>query len=568
MAFDGNFTLALSTELAEALEGGKVEKIHHSGNACIEMAVYSGGRTRILVLSALPSMPYVTITERMGEHPQNPTMLCLLFRKHLSSAKILSVRALENERAIRFEFEGFNELGHPQKKLIYIELMGKYSNIILCDGENRILGALHTSDITASARRLMVGFPYEYPPRQDKISALELDKDTFLALCSKNGDKKAEKFLLETFLAFSPLVCREIVFSACGDVDAIVNTIDPEKLAFEFLKVINILKSRNFSPTVVFKNDKAFEFSFINIRQYGNGYSTRLLPTLCETLDCYYESKKSSSLISERANELLKVINSKITHLDKKIASQQSDLDRCEEREKYKKSGDLITANIYRIKQGDSKALCFDYETDTELEIALDVKLSPAKNAQRYYKQYTKYKNASVALNEQLALNYAEKQYLESVFDSLARAETEHDTDEIRSELENGGYIKIKGKKQKSRPLPTLSFTSTDGLCIRVGRNNVQNDTLTKSADKNDIWFHVKNAPGSHTVLFTEGNEPTDRDYTEAATLAAVHSSLCGGKNVEVDYTRVRNVKKPAGAKPGFVTYDRYFTAVVDATKK
>ncbi|MEG2004186.1 MAG: NFACT RNA binding domain-containing protein, partial [Clostridia bacterium] len=345
--------------------------------------------------------------------------------------------------------------------------------------------------------------------------------------------------------------------------------IDLEKFWFEFSKVVKAIQNGEFCPTIVYKNDIAYEYSFIDIRQYASGYKTKKFENLSSLLNEYYNSKKTAYLISEQSNELFKTINGKIAHVEKKITLQQTDLQQCEARDAYKVNGDLITANMYKIKQGDVSAECVDYSNGEIVSVPLDIRLSPAKNAQKYYKLYTKYKNAVVALTKQIEENKSEKKYLESVFDCLARAETEREIDELKIELETGGYIKKKGKKQKSKPLPPLVFTTSGGFCVRVGKNNIQNDMLTKSADKNDIWFHVKGFSGSHTILFVEdnNNQPNDIDLTEAAQLAAYHSSARGGSKIEVDYTLIRNVKKPSGAKPGFVTYEKQHTAIVDAKK-
>lgn len=565
MALDGNFCYALSLELKQLI-GGRTEKIFHSGSACVEAVIYAGGKSRVLVLSALPSMPYAAVTAEAGEHPQTPTMFCLLLRKHLQSSRITDVYALKNDRVICIEFECADELGHLSSRRIYTELMGKYSNIILTDPNDRILGALHTADLTASKRQIMVGMPYQAPPPQDKRE-LTVSKDEFLSLAAAVPEKSCERFILETFFGFSPLVCREICYSACGNTDASVGSIDSEKLWFHFSLVAGRIAEGNFAPTAVFKDDKPVEFSYIPLRQYGYSAVTKEYESFSALLTEFYGSKKSAFLISDLSEGLFKVIAQKQKHAEKKLASRLSDLKDCEKKEQYRLWGDLLTSNIYRLKQGEKSAPCLDYCTGENVEVPMDTRLTPAKNAQRYYRLYTKYKNAEESLAKLIEEDKLEIAYLDSVFDCLARASTEHEIAAIRNELEEGGYIRANGRKQKQKPLPPLSFKTTDGMTVLVGRNNLQNDKLTKGASKNDIWFHVKNAAGSHTILVTDGVEPTDRDYTEAAEIAAAHSSVAAEQKVEVDYTRVRFVKKPPASKPGYVTYDKYYTAVVVAKK-
>ncbi len=561
MAFDGNFCYALSLELKQLI-GGRVEKLFHSGSACVEAVIYSGGKTKVLVLSALASMPYAALTEQAGEHPSNPTSFCLLLRKHLQNAKITDVYALKHERVICFEFEAANEMGHLSTKYIYAEIMGKYSNIILADASNKILGALHTADLTASKRQIMVGFAYTPPPPQDKNS-LDITKEEFFSLAELTPDKSCERFILENFYGFSPVVCREIAYSTSGTTDISVKDADGEKLWFHFSLVAKRIKQSNFIPFAVFKDGKPVEFSYIPLRQYGGTYLQKEYESFSELLTDFYSSKKSAFLISDLAEGLFKIITQKQKHTEKKLQSRLSDLAECAKKDTYRLWGDLITSNIYRLKQSDKQAVCIDYSTGENVTIDMDTRLTPAKNAQRYYRLYTKYKNAEESLTSLIEQDKLEIAYLDTVFDCLARAETEQEISAIRLELESGGYLRSTGKKQKQKPLPPLTFKTTDGLTVLVGRNNIQNDSLTKNAGKNDIWFHVKNAPGSHVILVTEGYEPTDRDYTEAATLAARHSSVKSGQNIEVDYTRVRFVKKPPASKPGYVTYDKYYTAVV-----
>ncbi|MBR6783454.1 MAG: NFACT family protein [Clostridia bacterium] len=569
MAFDGLFCAATAQELNK-WAGARVEKIHQSSQTCFYLQLYFEGKRGNFVISASASRPILAITEESVARPDTPTPTCMLYRKHLQNGRLVAAEWVENERIIRFAFDSADEMGYVKRKYIYAEMMGKYSNIILTDENLRIISASSVSDITASVRRIMAGLPYELPPKQEKASLFSLTDEYFAILCKEKSGVRACDFLLKSFLGFSPVVARELAFRAYGDSDT---ELYPENSA-PLLKELYSLKSRfednSFTPNAVYDGEgNGIEYSFIPLTQYGSSTVLREYESFSQLLTEYFGKKEEAVNIGRYSREIVKVVNSHLARAQKKLVLLKNELEECDEMDIMRMRGVLITANIYRIHQGDTSVTGMNYETGEKMTVILDASLTPAKNAQKYYKKYSKMKRASVILAEQIEKTERECDYLSGVLGFIERAASPQELQEIKQELIDGGYIADKsqnGKKKKTPAAKPLSFTTTDGLLVRVGRNNRQNDYLTGGADRNDLWFHIKGFHGSHVILTPNGSEePTDRDYTEAAMLAAYYSEKRGSRNVEVDYTRVRCLKKPAGSAPGFVTYEKYWSAVVDA---
>ncbi len=569
MAFDGLFCAATAQELNK-WAGARVEKIHQSSQTCFYLQLYFEGKRGNFVISASASRPILAITEESVARPDTPTPTCMLYRKHLQNGRLVAAEWVENERIIRFAFDSADEMGYVKRKYIYAEMMGKYSNIILTDENLRIISASSVSDITASVRRIMAGLPYELPPKQEKASLFSLTDEYFAILCKEKSGMRACDFLLKSFLGFSPVVARELAFCAYGDSDT---ELYPENSA-PLLKELYSLKSRfednSFTPNAVYDSEgNGIEYSFIPLTQYGASTVLREYESFSQLLTEYFGKKEEAVNIGRYSREIVKVVNSHLARAQKKLVLLKNELEECDEMDIMRMRGDLITANIYRIHQGDTSVTGMNYETGEKMTVILDASITPAKNAQKYYKKYSKMKRASVILAEQIEKTERECDYLSGVLGFIERAASPQELQEIKQELIDGGYIADKsqnGKKKKTPAAKPLSFTTTDGLLVRVGRNNRQNDYLTGGADRNDLWFHIKGFHGSHVILTPNGSEePTDRDYTEAAMLAAYYSEKRGSRNVEVDYTRVRCLKKPAGSAPGFVTYEKYWSAVVDA---
>ncbi len=569
MAFDGLFCAAVAQELNK-WAGARIEKIHQSSQTCFYLQLYKDGKRGNFVISASASRPILAITDESVARPDTPTPTCMLYRKHLQNGRLVSAEWVENERIICFSIDSADEMGYVKRKHIFAEMMGKYSNIILTDENQRILSASSVSDITAGVRRIMAGLPYELPPKQDKLSIFETSDEEFLALCHEKTGMDSGAFLLKNFLGFSPVVAREIAFRALGASDAELTEENSEKLLCEFKKLRQAIETNNFCPNALFDEDgNGIEYSFIPVTQYGTQFKVQEYPDFSFMLTDYFGKKEEAVNIGRYSRELVKTVNTHLTRAQKKLTLLKNELEDCSSMESVRRKGDVVTANIYRIRQGDNSVTGMDYETGEEVTISLDISLSPSKNAQKYYKKYQKMKRASVMLAQQIEKTAAQCSYLESVLGFIDRAANPQELAEIKTELAEGGYLSdkiLQGKKKKTPAAKPLSFTTTDGLAVRIGKNNRQNDALTGSAERNDLWFHIKGFHGSHVILTVNGNEePTDRDYTEAAMLAAYYSEKRGSRNVEVDYTRVRCLKKPSGSAPGFVTYEKYYSAVVDA---
>ncbi|MBR4950884.1 MAG: NFACT family protein [Clostridia bacterium] len=565
MAFDGLFCAAVAKELNN-WAGARVEKIHQSSQTCFYLQLYGNGQRGNFVISASASRPILAITADAVARPDTPTPTCMLYRKHLQNGKFIGAEWVENERIIRFVFDAADEMGYIKRKHIYAEMMGKYSNVILTDDKDKILSASSVSDITSGVRAVMAGMPYEFPPKQDKISVFDVSDTDFIALAKEKAGITASDFLLRTFLGFSPVVARELAFRAFGDSDTPIDGGNASKLLSQFNWLKQALIKGEFVPNAVFNGDDGVEYSFIPLTQYRQ--DIKEYESFSHLLTDYFGKKEEAVNISGYSKEILRTVNTHLSRGKKKLALLNEELLDCAAMEDMCIKGDVVTANIYRIKQGDSSVTGMDYENGIEVTVSLDIALSPAKNAQKYYKKYAKMKRASVVLAQQIEKTKAECDYLESVLLFIDRAASPQELAEIKTELAEGGYIngKSNAKKKKTPAAKPLAFTTTDGLLVRVGRNNKQNDQLTGNADRNELWFHIKGFHGSHVILTPNGNEePTDRDYNEALMLAAYYSEKRGSANVEVDYTRVRNLKKPAGSPLGFVTYEKYYSAVVDA---
>ncbi len=577
MAFDAGLMAAVTNELESRLAGARIEKIYQPSRDMIIFTLKcrqndGGQRESVrLLLDAGASNPRICLTSANPENPVTAPMFCMLLRKHLGSARLSGVRQLGFERAAEFEFDTHDEMGFETKKYIIIEIMAKCSNLIFCDADHRITAVLKPVDFSLSQKRqLLPGMKYELPPVQEgKISPFEENEQGFKSKRAAS-ELPDDRFIMSNYCGISPLVARELAYRSerserSGDSD----------LWGEFSKLCAVIKEKRFTPVLVTdKSGKPIEYSFIPIGQYENEADTSVLSSFSELIDSYFSKKSAAERIHQRSSDILKLLTNAETRIKKKIAIQTADLESCKKKDRFKQIGELITANLYRLKQGDRTAeLVNYYSEDMEtVKIELDARLTPAQNAQQYFKKYNKSKSAEAALSCQLELAKAELNYIDTVFDSLSKAETEADLAEIRKELYTSGYAsKMKSyseqkKMPKSKP---MEFVTSGGYRLLCGKNNSQNDELTfKLASKGDLWFHVKGIPGSHVVLFCNGEEPDAKDFTEAATVAAVYSKAKRGQKVEVDYTRIKNIKKPPASKPGFVTYQTNYSAYVDADEK
>ena len=578
MAFDAGMLSCTLSEIRKAALGARIEKVYQPerDEIILLMRSFEGGRR--LLINAGSNNPRIGFTSTQKENPQNPPMLCMLLRKYLQGAKLVEIEMADFDRVAFLGFETRDEMGFECRRYLIIELMGKYSNLLFADGDKKIITAMRTSDLSLdSARPLIAGMTYELPPAQDKANPLHTDIESFRAIYSAfPTDRPCDKCIVSAFSGVAPVVAREIVFRATGHTDTPVRYCFEEDVEREFFSVMDSIRNESYSPCLVLDSDKPVEYSFITLTQYG-GYEVRPFEGAGALLDAYFGTRDNIQRVHQRASDILKLLTNAETRIRKKLELQRGELKDCEKGSEFKKYGDLITANIYRLSRGDTSALFDDYESMNEdgsfaqVCVELDSRLTPAANAQRYYKRYNKSKNARVELTRQIELGEAELEYVYTVFDALSRAETPTDLAEIRDELYRSGYAsKMKSySTHKSHAPVIMQFETADGMRVLCGKNNVQNEYIThKLAEKLDYWFHAKQTAGSHVLLVTDGKEPTDADFTTAAEIAAYYSKA-EGANIAVDYTLAKNVKKPSGAKPGFVIYHTNWTAYVtpDADK-
>ncbi len=578
MAFDAGMVAAVAHELKHLLLGGRIDKIYQPEKDEVTLLIRGAHENFRLLISAGNRNPRIQLSYYNKENPQSAPMFCMLLRKHLSGARITAIRQPGFERIVIIECEGRDEMGFFCKRNLIAEIMGKYSNIILTDGDGRIISAIKTVDFTTSQKRqVLPGMLYELPPAQDKFNPLGETMKMFLSrLDAAPDDLPAEKWISGTYLGLSRLISREIVWRASHSADTAVNDCSSAELWNAFSLVVDTIRSGSFEPTLLLTPDGIpAEYSFISIFQYENLWKSEKAESVGELLDRYFFERDRADRIRQRASDLLKLIGAAENRLTKKIAHQQQEIAACAEKDSFRKYGDLITANIYRLKRGAALVSLPDYSAEdfAPVEISLDPRLTPAQNAQRYYKRYNKAKTAESELSRQINLAESELEYLKSVLDAIDKAESETDLMEIRAELYQSGYAsRMKQyKEQKVKKSKPLVFHTTNGFKVLCGKNNLQNEYIThKLASKNDIWFHVKNLPGSHVVMFCGDSEedPPETDFTEAAVIAAFYSKASEAKHVPVDYTQVRNLKKPAGAKPGMVIYHTNWTAYVTPNRE
>ncbi len=572
MAFDAGMLACTLSELKQAALGARIEKVYQPerDEIILQMRSFEGGRR--LLINAGSGNPRIGFTEIPKENPQNPPMFCMLLRKYLQGAKLTEVCQASFDRVAFLGFETRDEMGFECRRYLIAELMGKYSNLIFADGNKKIITALRTADFSLdSVRQLIPGMTYVLPPAQDKENPLTVTEERFVELWQQAPEERGcDKFLVGSFMGVAPVVAREMVYRATGHTDTPLRYCFVDDLWREFSAVMDRIREERFEPSLILAEGKAVEYSFFPLTQYGDA-ECRAMEGVGKLFDHYFETRDRAQRVHQRAADLLRLVTNAEARIRKKIELQRGELADCKQGTLYKKYGDLITANIYRLNRGDSRALFEDYETMREdgsfdmVEVALDSRLSPAANAQRYYKRYNKAKNAKVELTRQIELGEGELAYLATVLEALERAESPGDLLEIRDELYRSGYAsRMKNYTvRKSHAPAVMSFRTPDGMKVLCGKNNLQNEHIThKLAEKHDYWFHAKAVAGSHVLLVTEGREPTDGDFTAAAQIAAFYSKAEGDK-IAVDYLLAKHVKKPAGAKPGFVIYHTNWTAYV-----
>ena len=574
MPLDALCLSGVVAELKPILTGAKIDKVHQPGRDEIILALRLGRGNGRLLLSASPNHPRLQMTELSRENPDAPPMFCMLLRKHLMGGRILSVEQPHLERIVELRLEVLDELGDRKERRLILEAMGRRANLVLVDDQGRIVDCLRRVDGDMSAQRqLLPGLFYRLPPAMDKADPTALDEEGWLRQVEQApGESRVDHWLLDTFGGWSPLVCREIAFRAGGRVDITFDELGAQgrvRVAEAAEALLNSVKENNFTPTVISIEKRSKDFTFFPAEQYEEAGACAAYPTFSALMDRFYEQRENQERIRQKGQDLIRSVTNARDRTARKIANQQRELDATQDRERLRQFGDIITSNLHTMERGMAtlRALDFYDPEGAEVDIKLDPLLTPQQNAAKYYKEYNKAKTAEEMLTIQLEKGRRELDYLNSVLENITLAEGERDLQEIRQELADTGYLRrqIKGKDKSRRLSPKpMEFRSTAGLRISVGKNNVQNDLLTcKQAFKSDIWFHTQKIHGSHVILWTGGAQPDLQSLNEAACLAAWFSQGRESGKVPVDYTPVKYVKKPAGARPGMVVYTTYETAWV-----
>ncbi len=566
MPLDAICLSAVVRELAPQLEGARIEKIQQPFRDEVVLLLRGGRR---LLLSAGANQPRIHLTDQLRDNPAQPPMFCMLLRKHIGSGRIAAIAQEPLERVVTLSVDATDELGERSRYRLVLECMGRHSNLILVAQDGRIIDCLRRVDFEMSQQRqVLPGLFYRLPPRQEKLSPLSVSQEEFMQeLADCPGDEPLNRWLLDTFTAISPLIARELVFRACGATDACA-AVENGRLWPAFSQWQESVKEERFTPVEMERDGKPSDFTYLPVVQYGSYVTCRTQGSFSQLLDDFYVEREQAERLRQRGQDLLKTATNARDRVRRKLALQRQEYEKTQDRQQLRLAGELITANLYRLQRGDTKLAAENYYEAgcPVVEIRLDPRLSPQENAARYFKQYAKAKTAEQVLLEQMQQGEGELTYLESVLQELQQAEKEQDFQDIRWELSQGGYLRGAQRRQQGfqRPSKPREFRSSAGLRILVGRSNRQNDQLTgKMAGPRDIWLHTQKIHGSHVILFTEGAEPDEQSLLEAATLAAWFSHGRESGKVPVDYTPVRYVKKPSGAKPGMVVYTTYRTLFV-----
>ena len=565
MAFDAYFLTAVLEEVREKCIGARIDKIHQPSRDTLILQMHSWEHRTKLLFAANPTAPRLHLTTASPENPAEPPMFCMLLRKHLMGAKLSNISQPPMERAATFTFDCTDEMGFPVQKKLVAELMGRTCNLYLLSPEGRIIDCLRRIGLDESAKRAALpGLNYQEPETVSKVD-LRNTENYVNFLTAPGADVLADR-LMDTFGGLSPLVCREAALFAAGDTDARIDALNvdttAEKLALFFAEHLNYPRPYYYAQP----DGTPKQFAFCPIRQYGSCQEAESFGAL---LDMYYTVRDRKDSMRQKSQAVRKTVQNLCTRLTRKLAIQEKELEATYDRERLRQLGDIVTANIHRIIKGQTVIQCEDFydENMTVIDVPISPILSPQQNAAKFYKDYARMKNAEKELTKQIELGETELHYLKSVLEELNRAQTDAELEEIKRELQEGGYLRAESgkKKVKAAKLQPMRFESTDGYPIYVGRNNRQNDELTfKLARKDDIWCHASKVHGSHVIISCGGTQPPDDTITQAAQLAAYYSESTGGQNIPVDVTPVKQVKKIPNGKPGMVIYHTYKTVIAN----
>lgn len=568
MPLDAICLRAVLHELRPQLIGARIDKVQQPARDQIVLLLRGNLR---LLLNAGANQPRIQLTNILRDNPAQPPMFCMLLRKHLVGARVLSIEQPDLERMVILTLQCTDEFGEISQKQLVLECMGRRSNLVLLDAQGRIVECLRRVDADLSAtRQLLPGLFYHLPTPLDKLSLLSQEEDS-LALAQRGGDAEqaVDKWVLDHYTGISPLIAREFAFRVGHETDVrfgALNDTQRGALVQEFSDTANAVKEDNYMPVILYRDGKPVDFTYRPIAQYGAETQVETRESFSQMLDEFYDARERQELSARRGRELTHAVTVARDRMARKAENLKHDYAATQKRDEFRLRGDLITTNLYRMKSGEKVLHAENYYEDgcPIIDIPLDPLLSPQQNAAKNYKQYNKLKTAEFHLREQIEKAENERAYLESVLQELSQAETEQEFNEIRRELQETNYIrKSSGKKELKRAFSPRTFKTSSGLEVLVGRSNVQNDQLTKKADKRDYWFHTQHIHGSHVILRCAGLTPSDDDLREAAMLASYFSQAKESSSVPVDYCPVKFVKKPAGARPGMVTYDNYRTLYV-----
>lgn len=574
MAIDGLFLHFIKEEIKEFAVGAKVDKLYLPTRHELVILLRTRTQTRRLFVSVSGNAPRINFTRFTPENPANPPMLCMLLRKQLCGATVTDVRQLGYDRVLFIDFDATNEIGDRVKRTLVVEIMAQYSNCILLDENGVIIDALKRIDASKSSfREILPQRTYELPPQQDKLNPEEATEEEILCKVLFFTDKKLSSAILSSVSGVSPLTAKEIAYRVTLS-DPEINKLSDgvkQRLLHELAVLRGYIENGAEPCYVVSDTGEPVEFSFMPLTSLSSRGKLVAGESLSDILDFFFVEREKLLRAKSKAEDLFKTVSNLIERTSKKINNLREELLQAEDAETKRIYAELINANLYSLQKGSSEYEVADYYNDYKMtKIPAAEHLSPAQNAQRYYKEYRKAQTAKKVLAQQIEAASADLEYLETVRDELSRAETERELNEIRTELSGAGFLKSKTgtKNKKNAPMKPLEFISPNGSRVLVGRNNTQNDALTfKISSKNDIWFHAKKAPGSHVVLVCSEKEPLPEDIEFAAGVAAWYSSVRERGSVEVDCTKVRNIKKPPASRPGFVIYHVYSTLYVKAIR-
>jgi len=566
MSLDGTVIKNLVYEFNKKIKNGRIDKIYQNNNNEILFNIRAN-KIKYKLFISTSGNPRIYLSDLDFDNPQNPPAFCMLLRKHLENGQILSVDQYKMDRIIKINVSSRDELRLESSKGIIVELMGKYSNLILIDNnDNKIIDSLKRINFNVSSiREILPGIIYN---PKDISEGLDPNEDFNLndLISNLKDNINIKRFFLNTFTGISPQMCDEISFTTNLDFNMNIKELDSNDIKIledNFNDIFTNIKNNEFYPIKIMKKNVFKDFYSIDLEQY-NSENKEHDDSISTIIEDYYNSKTIRDSINSKSSNLKKIIRKDIKKIEKKISNQANELNTALNREKYKIYADLISSNFHLIKKGDEFVEVNNFYDDMNLiKIPLDSTLDGPGNASKYYKKYSKLKNAASFLTEQIEIGKSELDYLNSILLNIDIADSPDDFDDIYDELEKQGYIKKKNKKSKHKNNDTkyLTFETEDGFKIYVGKNNKQNDYLTlKFAKKNDLWFHVKDAPGSHVILKNDNRDFTDNSLISAAKLAAKYSSLSNSQNIPVDYTFKSNVKRHPAKKPGLVNYENYKT--------